>query len=398
LILDISPLIEHNKPCEIDLSAVEVDTLRQHFSKQVDVWPSMNAGRYWLKTHSYVGMIVLPTGRTITIEPKVSISTLFALLARVYDPTKQIFEDKPQPYTTVKELFEFIVSFYVNHTEELIARGLLRGYQSQIEDTPAIRGRLLIVETLHARPGLYDRHRCSYRHFTSDIPENRILLWTTYNLRAWKYVEADLHSRLYRIQHLMTDVRLDPSARLLYDRLEFHRLNDFYQPALALAKLILDHLSFSGAHGKEPFMAYLIDMNALFQKYLAVILDQELGKAGYSIREEERHSLDWDKKIPVEPDVILYQGTNMRTIIDAKYKLKEDEGDLYQMLAYCHALNLNQAILVHPDHENAPKGEILMRGPGNIHVTYLQLNLRGGPKELDDQAGRLARNILNIIT
>lgn len=381
----------------IDLSGIEVDTLRRYFTKQFEIWPSLEPNKYVVRAQSYAGVIVLPSGRTIFIEPKIQIQTLFALLARVYDPNKEIFFDQPFPYTTISELFEFIVSFFASHAEDLIARGLLRGYQTQIEDSQAIRGRLLIAETIHHHPGLYDVHWCSYRHFTPDIPENRILLWTTFISRAWNFSDLGLTGRLYRVQRILADVHLDPHARLLVDRLEFHRLNESYQPAITLARLILDHLSFTGTQGTEPFLAYLIDMDVLFQQYLTIVLQQEVTKTGFWVREEETHPLDLGGQIIIRPDLLLYKGENPLLVVDAKYKLSAAQEDLYQMLAYCHALGLNRAILVHPSSETAPTGSVMMRGPGDICVEYMSISLSGGPQQLNDHAAQLVDRILNTI-
>ena len=113
--MDTITLQEHRQ-LEVNLSNIEVETIRKYFPKQLDVWPTLEPGRYLVKAHSCAGMIVLPTAKTIFIYPKIPIQTLFALLSRVYDPNKEIFGDQPQPYTTVSELFEFIVSFFANHT------------------------------------------------------------------------------------------------------------------------------------------------------------------------------------------------------------------------------------------------------------------------------------------
>lgn len=394
--MDSISLREHEKQ-EVNFSNIEVETLRTYFSNQLDIWPTQETGRYLVKAQSYAGVIVLPTGRTVFINPKVPIQTLFALIARVYDHNKEIFKDQPQPYTTVSELFEFIVSYFIGHTEDLIARGLLRGYQSLIEDSLVIRGRLLIAETIHHNTGLQYKHWCSYRHFTIDIPENRVLLWTTFLLRAWDYVDVSLLGRLHRIQHILSDVFLDSTARTLVDSIEFHRLNDPYKPALTLARLILDYLSISGSQGNEPFLAYLIDMDVLFQQYLGAILQQETENNGYWIKEEETHSLDLGKKITIRPDILIYQGERPCLVVDAKYKLSASGVDLYQMLAYCHAVGINQAVLVHPENETSPFGTITMRGPGNICVNYLSINLNGGPQQLEEQGNQLVTEILQII-
>lgn len=390
-------LIEH-KQKEVILSSVDVETLRSCFSKQMEVWPTVEPGKYLIKARSFAGVIVLPSGRAIYIDPKVPIQTLFAMLARVYDPDSEIFREQPQPYSTISELFEFIVSFFISHTEDLIARGLLRGYQSRKEELQTIRGRLLIAETIHGNPGLFDKHYCSYRYFTPDIPENRILLWTSSVLREWKYIDSDLPGRLRRIQFSLGGVSLDPNARLLAERLEFHRLNDSYQPAMVLARLILDHLAFTGTRGTEPFLAFLIDMDVLFQQYLTVVLQQVTNETEYWVRKEEAHSLDQAKSITVIPDILLYKREKPCVIVDAKYKLRAALEDVYQMLAYCHALGLDQAILVHPKSESSPIGSVSIIGPGDIQISYLSLDLDGSVQELHDQSIQLFAEIIELLS
>ena len=250
---------------------------------------------------------------------------------------------------------------------------------------------------MHRYPVVLDKHSCSYRQFTQDVPENRILKWTASLLRSWDYIDKGVFRRLHRILHTLGDVQLDPNSRFLFDRLEFHRLNDSYQPALAIAKIILDYLSFTGSAGSEPFLAFLIDMNVLFQQYLTVVLQQGINKSGFQVIKEESHFLDQGRQINIRPDLLLYKGIEPLLIIDAKYKTREAQEDLYQMIAYCHAINLNRAILVHPESDQSPIGTISMLGAGDISVCYLSLNLGGDPTQLNNQANLLVHEILEMV-
>lgn len=386
-------ILREHESNEVNLSITDVDLLRKSFSTQLEVWPTTEPGKYLIKAKSYVGIIILPSGQKIIIEPKIPVQTLFAILARVYDPEKEYFQDLVHPFTTINDLFEFIVSFFCAHTEDLIKRGLLRGYQSHTEDLQMIRGRLLILETLHRSPGVYDSHWCSFRNFTPDIKENRVLLWTAYVLHTWDFSDPILFNRIHRIQQAMAHVLLDPDARLLLDGMEFHRLNDTYKPALTLARLILDHLAFTGITGNEPFKAYLINMNTLFQDYLAVVIDQGLESKGFRVKTTEQHKLDKHNKVNIEPDILIYDKVNPVLVVDAKYKLNKAEDDLYQMLAYCHTLDLPQGILIHPESETAPAGSIEIRGAGEILVDYLSLDLNGTPEQLKENAAILVEKI-----
>jgi 5-methylcytosine-specific restriction endonuclease McrBC regulatory subunit McrC len=126
-------------------------------------------------------------------------------------------------------------------------------------------------------------------------------------------------------------------------------------------------------------------------------LRQETEQSRYWTKEEENHSLDLGKKITIRPDILIYLDDSPYLVVDAKYKLSASQEDLYQMLAYCHAVGINQAVLVHPGSEASPLGAITMRGPGNIRVDYQSLNLSGGPAELEAQGKILVTKILQTI-
>jgi len=389
-------LSEHEER-EVSLSAPQVAVLQQALAGKLEVWPTRQLDRYRLKAGSHVGFVALPDGCTLIIEPKVTIETLFALLAAVYDPRREVFRDEPQDYTTVEALFEFVVSIFAAHVEDLIARGILRSYRSIVDDPVALRGSLLFAETLRRRPVLRDRHWCTYNCFTPDIAENRILRWAAFCVQPYAYREASLSGRLRRIGLALAQVSLDPEARRLFERLSFHRLNDPYRPALMLARLLLDNLTFSGAAGGEPFLAYLVEMNWLFERYVGAMLKRAAPPWNIRVLERASRHLDAGRQIRVIPDVILSYRDNPLMVIDAKYKLDAAHGDLYQALAYCHAVGISQAVLVHPASEQSPDGAIAIRGPGDVRVHYLSLDLSGGPMQLETQGWQLAEQVKTML-
>ena len=385
-------LREHEQR-EVHLSAQEVAALREVFKSELAIYATGELGRYVVAAGSQVGFVALPGGRTLVIEPKVRIDTLFALLAAVYDPRREFLREEPQTYTTVRGLFELVVRIYAAQVEDLIARGVLHGYRMFTDEPAAVRGRLLVAETLRRRPGLQHRQTCRFSQFTADVPENRILRWTSFCLQPFRYREAALAGRLRRVGRALAGVLLDPTARQLFERLSYHRLNDPYRPALSLARLLLDCLTFSGSAGEEPFLGYLIDMNELFERYVGAVLRRAAPGWGVLLREQEHHALDEARQVHLRPDITLYGRDGPILVLDAKYKLEAAHADLYQMLAYCHALGTGEAVLVHPASEQAPFGSVAVRGPGNVRVHYRSLDLGGGPAELEVQGSALAQAV-----
>ena len=200
-----------------------------------------------------MGFVRLPSGRILEVQPKVQIPTLFSILARVYQfGQKEIFDPETITYTTIEDFFEYVVTIFASQAEDLVPGGILNSYRSMQEDLITIRGRLMLPETWRHRPGLYDRHTCSFHQFTPDILEVRVLKWAAYVLKRYPYKEQSVSSRLRRIEQALVDVDLNPLALEAFDDLEFHRLNEHYRPALVMAKLLLDHLTFTGPPAKKP--------------------------------------------------------------------------------------------------------------------------------------------------
>lgn len=390
-------LREHST-VQVSLSLTQVAFLRTGMREQVQIFSLGEVGRYELKSGSHVGFALLPEGGKLVIEPKTQIDTLFALLARVYDPHREIFRDEPQTYSDVQELFEFVVRVFVTHVEELIARGIVRGYRSVRENARVIRGKLLLADTLRHRPGLFDEHVCRFSEFTADIPENQILRATVMALLPYPYREQNLTARLRRIVLALGDAPYEGDVFQLFQRLTFHRLNEPYRPALALARLVLERLTLSGSVGNEAFVAYWIDMNWLFEAYVTAVIQDMARQWGLILRAQETHMLDTGRRVETRPDMILYAPHAPRLVLDAKYKLAAQQQDIYQAVAYCHSLQVAHAALVHPANEQAPSGTITLKGQPAWRISYLSLDLSGNPTQLKAHTHALEEALAHLLT
>ena len=315
----------------------------------------------------------------------------------VYDPSREFLQVEEQKYPTTQGLFEFVVRIFISHVEDLIARGILKGYRIRIDDPNAIKGKLLITETIHRRPIVRDRHWCSYSQFTANILENIIIRSTAQILQAYRYREAYLQDRIRRVGRALGQVSIELEPRMKFQELEFNRLNEPYRPALFLAKLLLDHIMFSGSEGEEPFLAFLIDMNWLFEKVVWTIINQHSSDLGVTAREQKYYPLDKASLVKVQPDVILYHQNLPALILDAKYKLDPNRADVYQVLAYCHALGLNRAILVHPEGEQIPTRQLLIREPGEFKISYLSIDLSVDPSDIEEAIRGFIEEVRKIL-
>lgn len=386
---------EHNER-EYDLSQDQVAVLEADFSKEVQLTPMRDPKRFLIRVSSSVGFIQLPGDLTLAIRSKIPAESILYLLMLVYDPDKKIFRPEEQHFSTFEGIFEFVVQEFVRHVEDLIAGGILRNYQQKEDDLIMIRGKLQITETLRRHPAVRDRHWCQYSRLTPDICENKIIKSTILQLKNYSYQRLDLRSRIRRLERAFIDVAQEIDSLDLFDDLEYHRLNDHYRPALGLARILLENITFSGSVGSESFLSFLINMDWLFEKVIETYL-KRWKHAELKVVGQRKESLDHGSQVKVKPDVTLLRGRSPVFAVDAKYKLDPDQKDIYQILAYCHALGIGEAALAYPMSENMPQGKLFIREPGNVGISYVPIDLSGAPQEIEANAEIFINRISQLI-
>src|SRR5206468_11348553 len=99
--------------------------------------------------------------------------------------------------------------------------------------------------------------------------------------------------------------------------------------------------------GDDACFAFLLDMNLLFEQFVAKLVRRVLNAPEYRVRAQAaERSIIWDTTTQrpygrVVPDVLV-EAHGMRLPIDAKYKLYDerrlDTSDVYQTFLYAYAL------------------------------------------------------------
>ena len=87
----------------------------------------------------------------------------------------------------------------------------------------------------------------------------------------------------------------------------------------------------------------------------------------------------------VKPDVVVYRDGKHSLALDAKYKLDDSGSDVYQVLAYCHALGVSRAVLAYPASEGIAAARHRIRPTGDVDVILKPLDLSGDVTDLEQQ-------------
>lgn len=342
-------LQEYEEQTVEGITPEQAQRLQAHFGRFLEVRPGWS-GQVILKASQHVGVIALDDLR-IHIQPKVPLNNLFFMLTYAYD-LPRLREEQAQ-LDMAEDLYEFIVTIFVQQVEMLVRQGIHQAYIDREESDHFLRGRLMIAEHLRHNAGVHSTFYQRRNDFTPDILENQILLHTLHQLTRRGSRKPALTHRLRRTQSAFSMVQPAAVTPDDCDRVHYTRLNEVYRTPIGLAKLLLQHLSVEGTQGHHHFFAFLFDMNQLFELFVARYLQSSLAEhPRYRLDIQHQIWLDVDHKEKGKPDLWIEAGNHPVLILDTKYKKFDStpsEADRNQMIVYCHTQRMNHGLLIYAD-------------------------------------------------
>ncbi len=359
----------------VPLSPTQAAALRAAARPDVlNVTPSW-AGGYDLSAGGVVGVIALPgqgdegrgeaTGgridgdRTkplpaasplhVLIEPKVPLDNLFYMLTYAHE--LGTFGREEAPLVAGASIFDAVARVFIRQVDDIARRGIHRGYIEYEEDAAYLRGRLLVGRQARRGPAALGFHQQT-NEFTADVLENRILRAALGLLARARFRDPELGPRARRA--LAAFAEASPGATAAdCDRVVFTRLNERYRSPVNLARLFLRYLSLEGQTGGAPFVAFLVPMHQLFERFVARLLREHLAaRPRFHLDEQGSIWLDTAQKLAGRPDLVLKHDGRPTLVLDTKYKVYGDKptpADIYQMVTYCHTLGVGRGLLIYPN-------------------------------------------------
>jgi 5-methylcytosine-specific restriction enzyme subunit McrC len=306
------------------------------------------------------------------------------------------------------DLFDLIALLLIEATDAVVRDGLLADYVEREETVAALRGRLLADRQLTRRFGRVDLLECRFDEWETDVPENQLLA-AALGVCAARVRDDAVRLRARRLAALLAEV-CDPAGadlRRIRETLVYTRLNEHYREAHALAWFVLEGLGVRDllAAGDARSFAFLIDMNALFERFVWRVLDRLAAGRGWRVHYQRKdRSILWNEATDrsyagVIPDLLVGRagGSGGLLAIDAKYKQydlrKLGNEDVYQTFLYAFAYAgdaaLPEALVIYPasqpaaveaalqvrDRRGRPLGRIRALG---VHAPTLLTEARSG--------------------
>lgn len=311
------------------------------------------------------------------------------------------------------DLLEIFINIFIKKFIGMFSHSIYRQYENKEENNIFIKGKILFSENIRKNSYRNQVHYTRYDEFTEDTLLNRIfksiilkLICETKNSTNKKNLKLSL---VY-----LEDVGVTFLSKEVFEKIKFSRLNESYKPLFNMAKMFYFNLSPGLYKGDESTFTFLVKVNDLFEEYVYKKLKN--GIENTSNKEVYHHQpqkyLTKDQKdgaFLLKPDITVIENTQIKSILDAKYKklFKEEvitvsQDDIYQMLAYAVRYNCNNIYLVYPkfldfeynNEENYIKTYTIKNGENqiNIHVFLFELFDYG---DIDNNI-KLQENILNL--
>ncbi len=324
-----------------------------------------------LYAQNYVGIIETHKGTVLEILPKVD-------FAEDIEKTKQVFFNMLRDWRGFKLLAQFnqshinavrrfnmlevFVHLFLNNLVLLTQRGLARHYQSEEDNQPYLRGRILFPQ--HIRENVANRARfyVGYDEFSANRPANRLIHSTIHKLMG-SVRQPRNQQLLYQLRISFSDIpqSMHPESDWVQHRVD--RSIQHYDEVMQWVGLFLFNHGLTTFAGRYVNQTLLFPMWEVFEDF--VVASFRRYQRQFSVHEQGRQeplaSIDGKGVFYMKPDISLLSGGKTEFILDTKWKRINGEGsdpkhgisqaDMYQLFAYGKKYRCNQVALVYPKSE-----------------------------------------------
>jgi 5-methylcytosine-specific restriction enzyme subunit McrC len=147
--------------------------------------------------------------------------------------------------------------------------------------------------------------------------------------------------------------------------------------------------------GERQGVAFLFDMNRVFEDFVSATLRRELERIGGRTECQAVHALDQRGDIDIKPDLVWWSEGACRAVIDIKYKATSvDEvpnADMYQVMAYCLGFDVRPGFLVYAAGNERPGHHKVLHS--DIEIVITALDVSGQPNTILESVRAVADHI-----
>jgi 5-methylcytosine-specific restriction enzyme subunit McrC len=390
-------VVEYDESRETIFTETELQILRTEFKGRIEVAPTFT-GYHVIKSREYVGTVVLPN-HIIRIKPKIFDANFIYMIRYAL----RLPEIKPEDFLTsiYEDFYHILILFLLHHIGTILEKGLYKGYITKSDNVTFLRGKILFREHLLYNQNRNDRIYCSFSEVTLDTVENRIIKFTLFYLSKYYFIDDSTVQEILECYRQFDKITLLKSITPdIFYSVNYTPLNDHYRAALSLCELILRDSSLDiERDGEKNSLSFLINMDILFQDFVANLLRIEFGEENVILQRDEY--MDIRKKLTVTPDIEILSNNRIAAIADTKYKeigvdAHPPSQHIMQMYSYSSITEAKKCILVYAGVMNVDKRAYPLFGGITLYTLHFNL-VCGSKQEFDLNCSNFTDQIRKLI-
>lgn len=253
-------------------------------------------------------------------------------------------------------LLDFFIRLFIKEVHDIIHKGLVKKYRQVERNSTFVKGKILFSENI--KRNLLHEERCFVRMTTYDYQNlyNAILKTAIDILRKTYSLQKSTSDELDNLYLYLENVKPISAKSIKWHHLSYNRKNNHYKKALDLARLIIENSNPEIQAGKNEILAFLFDMNKLFEDFVA----RQCLRASKEMTDVEvriQNSKPFWQSQTIRPDLVFQMGSENR-IADTKWKLPDNQPsseDLKQMYVYNIYWQSRMAFLIYPSQTGEQK-------------------------------------------
>lgn len=374
-----------------ELPAGTGERIWREFGKQVMVeFPSPKTGGRWeLTNRGWAGYLPITPQLGIRLAPKVPIGNLLRMLEYAYDLKSLRFFEDLTDLAALEDVYSRLAELLARRILDRIRRGLYQAYEPRSGNLAFIRGRLDTARAITTpwRVAL----PCQYTERTPDVEDNRLLAWTLERVARSGIGSGKARASVQKAHRALQGlVSIQPfSGRDCVGR-TYTRLNEDYATLHALCRFFLEHTGPSHQLGDRRMLPFVVDMDALFEQFVAAWLRAHLPPR-FRLRVQETVAVSKQGQVSFRIDASIIERTTALTIcvMDTKYKSADriQAADVAQVVAYAEMKGASEAVLIYPEDLVRSMSSLV----GSIRVQTIPFTLSN---DLEESGSRLLAGLL----
>lgn len=347
---ELAGLVEGQSVYPVDLTQAEAAALSRSrlVTAQLDV-------DGWRVTAEYAVGAIRRGDLVVRVTPKIGVVQVLTLLARAYGIRGLQLDPSLVELSPDADLSNVLAVLFAQEAAGAMAGGPLRGYRTEDQTLPVLRGRVRLREQHLRRYGLLVPLEVTVDEWTLDTDENRRIRAATQRLLVLADVPPPTRVGLLRLDRTLHEAHVPPRGALLAPWVPT-RLNVRLHRLLHLADLVLAHTSVEHEAGSTQTHGFVINMAWMFEK----LVEQLLLERYPGLKPQDDQPLDTRGRLRIKPDLVFYDEDGPIAVADTKYKLLDVTGnfpnaDVYQLVTYCSRLALATGHLIYAAGEPRPE-------------------------------------------